>query len=153
MKKLHYEILIDAPKEKFWNNIIEDDPFRKWTSEFAYGSYFEGSWEKGSEIKFLMKDKSGNTEGMISEIAENKPYEFLSIKHRGIVKDGVVDTESDEVKKWAPAFENYTFSQNSGKTLFKVDMDVDESMEEMFTETWPKALKKLKEISEGSVRL
>lgn len=57
---------------------------------------------------------------------------------------GVEDTESEEAKKWTPAFENYTLSETDGKTKIEVDLDTNEEYAEM----WPKALEKLKEISE-----
>jgi len=87
---------------------------------------------------------------MTSIIAENKPYEFISIKHLGCVKDGTEDTESPESKSWAAAFENYTFSEREGATEVKVDMDVTSEFEEYMTNAWPKALARLKEICESS---
>lgn len=86
---------------------------------------------------------------MTSVIAENRPHEFLSIRHLGIIKDGVEDTESEEARSWAPAFENYTFSASGTSTELAVDMDVTPEFEEYMVETWPKALAKLKAISEA----
>ena len=85
---------------------------------------------------------------MVSRIAENKPYEFISIEHLGVVKDGVEDTTSEEAIKWAPAFENYTFKEKDGATEVSVEMDLEEEHAEMFEDMWPKALQKLKEIAE-----
>lgn len=85
---------------------------------------------------------------MVARIRENRPYEFVSIEHLGILKDGIEDTTSDEVKKWTPAFENYTFTEKDGGTEVSVDMDIAEEYADMFKEMWPKALLKLKEISE-----
>ncbi len=148
MKKLHLEKLINAPRQKVWENIVNDQPYRQWTAVFMPGSFFEGSWEKGAKIQFLAKNDKGELEGMTSEIAENRPFEFLSIKHLGFVKNGVEDTTSEEIKKWTPSHENYTLSEEDGKTLFALDMDVADEEEEMFKEIWPRALEKLKEISE-----
>jgi len=85
---------------------------------------------------------------MISEIAENRKYEFISIKHLGIIKNGIEYTASPEIKGWAPAFENYTFTEQAGITEVSVDMDTDEENEKMFEEIWPRALAKLKRICE-----
>ena len=46
---------------------------------------------------------------MSSRIKTSRKYEFVSIEHLGLVKNDVEDTTSDEVKKWTPPFENYTF--------------------------------------------
>ena len=85
---------------------------------------------------------------MVSRVAEHKPYEFISIEHLGIVYNGVEDTTSDEARKWAPAYENYSFKEKDGAIEVLVDMDVDEKEVEIFNKTWPEALQKLKEIAE-----
>lgn len=144
MKTLHFSTTINASKEKVWNTMLEDETYRQWTRAFNEGSHFEGSWEKGEKIRFL--DPDGN--GMVSIIAANRPHEFISIKHLGIIQDGVEETDSEEAQKWAPAFENYTFTGNDGKTTVSVDMDIDDEHENMFKEMWPDALKKLKELCE-----
>jgi uncharacterized protein YndB with AHSA1/START domain len=149
MRKLHFEIVIDAPKQKVWETVIGKESYSEWTTPFSSSpSYFEGNWEKGSMMKFLSKDEQGKMGGMLSEIVENKPGEFLSIKHVGMIMNGVEDTESESVKKWAPAFENYSLREEGGGTKFIVDMDADDGWVEMFNDMWPKALEKLKEIAE-----
>ena len=85
---------------------------------------------------------------MVSRIAENRPYEFISIEHLGIVHNGVEDTTSDEARNWAPAFENYSFKEKGGATEVLVDIDIDEKEAEVFNMMWLAALQKLKEISE-----
>lgn len=144
MEKLHFKTNINAPKEKVWNTMLDDETYRQWTSVFNENSQYKGSWEEGSKILFL--DSEGS--GMVSVIAENRPYEFISIKHLGIVNKGVEDTESEEAKKWAPAFENYAFTEEDGKTTVSVEMDIEEDYKEMFQKMWPDALRKLKELSE-----
>ena len=129
--------------------MIDDKPYREWTAAFNPGSYYKGDWSKGSKILFLGPDpKTGEEGGMVSRIAENKPYEFISIEHLGIVKNGVEDTTSEEARKWAPAFENYTFKEKGGATEVLVEMDIEDENKKMFEEMWPKALQKLKEIAE-----
>jgi hypothetical protein len=81
-------------------------------------------------------------------IAENKPFEFLSIKHLGVIKNGIEDTKSPESKSWASVFENYTFTEHNGATEVKVDMDVPPEFQDFMKNTWPKALARLKEICE-----
>jgi hypothetical protein len=66
------------------------------------------------------------------------------------VQNGVEDTESPEVKAWAPAFENYTFTENNGVTEVKIDTDVAPEFEDYMSQAWPKALVKLKALCETS---
>jgi len=63
----------------------------------------------------------------------------MSIKHLGVVKNGVEDMENDGPVVW-----KYTLSTVNGKTELRVDMDITEEFMEYFEKTWPKALDKLK---------
>lgn len=129
--------------------MLGDTTYRKWTKAFSPGSYYNGDWSEGSKILFLGPDPDGKGEsGMVSRIKENRPYEFISIEHIGVIKDGVEDTTSEEIKKWVPAFENYSFAEKNGRTLLSVDMDTDPENAVMFEEMWPKALVDLKELAE-----
>jgi hypothetical protein len=148
MKKLHFETKINAPVKKVWDTMLEDKTYREWTKAFGTAGYFEGSWDKGSDIRFLGAEEDGTVSGMISKIAENRMYEFVSIKHIGMIMHGVEDTNSDEIKKMGDAYENYTFSEENSVTTVKVDIDVMDDWTDMFNEMWPKALEKLKEMIE-----
>ena len=145
MKKIHMTTTIHAPRETVWKTMLSPDTYRTWTSAFTEGSYYEGSWEKGEKIRFL----APGGDGMVSEIAENRPHEFISIKHLGIIKDGAEDYESEEVKSWASARENYTFEDEGSGTKLTIDMDVTPEHEQSMSEMWTKALAKLKEITEN----
>lgn len=148
MKKLNESIVINAPREKVWDTMLSDATYREWTKPFHEGSRFEGNWEEGSKMLFLGPIEEGES-GMVSRIKENRPYEYLSIEHLGIVKDGVEDTTSEEATKWTPAFENYTFKDAGGGTEVSVEMDIAEEHEAMFKEMWQKALEELKRIAEA----
>jgi len=145
MQKLHFSVLINAPKEKVWDTMLDDVTYRQWTTAFNPGSCYKGSWEEGSEIRFVSEDVET---GMLSRIKENRLHEFISIEHVGMINEGVIDTTSDEVKKWTPAFENYTFTEVEGGTEVSVDIDVNEEYKDMFSEMWPRALESLKMLSE-----
>lgn len=148
-EKLHFETMINAPVAKVWEMMLGAETYKQWTAAFDPSSYYEGSWEKGSQIKFLGDGGSG----MLSEIVENVPAKFISIRHLGEIRNGVEDTTSEAVQKWLPAFENYTFEERDGGTWLQIDLEVMSSEEskkmmEMFKDMWPNALLKLKEICE-----
>lgn len=144
MKKKEFKIIIDAPREKVWNVIIGEDTYPVWTAVFAEGSSVETDWKKGSKALFL----DGKGSGMVSEIAENIPYEFLSIRHLGEIIGGKEDTQSEKVKEWAGACENYTLTEVDGKTEWLTEMDVTEEFGDYFDKTWPAAMEKAKELAE-----
>lgn len=148
MKKFKTSIFINAPKEKVWDTMLNKDTYEEWTKPFG-SSRFEGDWSEWSKMIFLGTDELENTEmGMISIIAKNIPYNYISIKHIGIIENGIEDTTSDKIKSWTPAFENYTFKEKDGGTEVTVDQDIEEQYSLMFNELWPKALQKLKELVE-----
>lgn len=150
MKKINLNIKINAPVEKVWNTVTNVESYKEWTSVFCPGSYLKGDWTKGSKMLFLGPDpETGKEGGMVSEIAENILHKYISIKHNGMINEGIEDTTSDKIKEWAPSFENYTFEKISdNETKFTLDMDSTEEYYDYFIEAWPKALEKLKEIAE-----
>ena len=145
MEKINFSATINAPREKVWRVLWEDASYRNWTSAFTEGSYAEtDNWKEGSKVLFL--DPKGS--GMVSMVAENKPNEFMSFKHLGVVKDGIEDTKSEAVQGWAGAMENYTLTDENGKTKLIVDMDSTDEFKDYFLKTWPVALEKVKELAE-----
>jgi uncharacterized protein YndB with AHSA1/START domain len=150
MQKINFSIFINAPREKVWHAMLDDVTYRQWTKPFNEGSRYEGEWKTGSEIRFIGVDDNGKESGgMYSKIKEARPFEFVSIEHIGLITEtGEIDTTSESVKQWTPAFENYTLKEKDGGTEVSVDIDVSHEWKEMFEEMWPKALAKLKEIAE-----
>lgn len=152
MKKIKQTIEINAPREEVWDAVVNDVKYRLWTSAFQEGSYFEGGWNKGDIIRFLGTNKEGEKEGMVAQIEESIFPEFISIKHLGYVSKGVDDTTSEEIRSWAPAYENYTLEElEKGRTLFTVEADTTDEYYPMFMELWPHALRNLKEVSETGI--
>lgn len=144
MKRLHFSTDVRASRQTVWDTLFAPESYRRWTAEFAEGTYFEGTWEAGTRMQFLVP--SGN--GMVAEVAASRPPEFLSLEHLGFVKDGVEDTESEMVKAWTPAFENYTLTYAGLATHLAVDIDVTPEFEEYMNKVWPKALARLKQLCE-----
>lgn len=148
MKKMNYQITIDAPVDHVFKTMLDKETYKKWTAAFNPTSDFEGSWEKDAKIYFIGINKDGEKEGMVAEIADHIPNKYISIRHYGILDKGKEITEGPAVEDWAGSFENYTFEDLGSKTLLKVDVDTNEEYLDYFDETWPKALQILKEISE-----
>ncbi|WP_268847239.1 SRPBCC family protein [Flavobacterium aestivum] len=151
MEKLQFKITINAPVEKVYDfmlGISDKSNYEKWTALFNPTSSFEGSWDKGSKILFIGTDEKGEKGGMVSEIVENIPNKFVSIKHNGILVAGKEITEGPDVEKWAGGFENYSFEEKNGITVVSVELDSTEDFTNYMNKTYPLALDKLKEISE-----
>ena len=146
MKQLHFSTLIQAPRPLVWEAMLAPDSYKRWAAEFAPDSYYEGSWQPGATIRFLIPGGSG----MVSVIAENRPLEFISIKHLGMIDKGVEDTSSPAVLAWAPAFENYSFIAHGEATELRVELDIPDDWEAYMLRTWPKALAILKALCEAA---
>jgi hypothetical protein len=151
MKKLQFKVSINAPANKVYDvmlGISNKSTYEQWTAMFNPTSTYEGKWDKGSKMLFIGTDEKGEKGGMVSEIADNIPNRFVSIRHYGLVKGNAEITEGPEVEKWANGFENYTFEENNGTTNVTVDLDTTEDFLDYMNQTYPKALNKLKEICE-----
>lgn len=148
MDKLRFSIVIGAPRKKVWDTMLGADSYRVWTDVFMPGSYYVGDWSKGSKMLFLGPGEKGGMYGMVSRTKENRPYEYISIEHTGLVQDGKEDTTSAAAKEWAGVLENYAFREKEGATEVLVDVDTTDQDKEMFQNIWPKALQKLKELAE-----
>lgn len=146
MTTQHFETTIQAPRAHVWATMLQSPTYEQWTSAFCEGSRFEGSWDAGQTIRFFGPDGKG----MVSEIAEHRPAEWVSIRHLGFIEDGRDDTTSDAVRAWAPCFENYSFADEGGGTRLRVDLDTFGGYEDMMARLWPLALDKLKKLCEGT---
>lgn len=131
MKKQHFDININASREKVWKVLWEDASYRAWTSLFHEGSHAVTDWKEGSKVLFL----SPEGDGMVSTIAANRPYEFMSFKHLGTVQNGVEDLDSPETRAWAGALENYTLKEQDGMTKLSIETDITEEYGDYFLST------------------
>ncbi len=153
MQKMHYAITIRAPREKVYETMLAPETYREWTSVFSPGSTYVGDWSEGSEMRFIGPDPdhpetADKNSGMIARVAKNVPNEFVSLESVGQILAGVDDRESDDVRQWAGALEEYTFADVDGGTEVRIDQDTPEAFIEQFAAMWPKGLEKLKEICE-----
>lgn len=140
MRKLQFSIQINASKEKVWEALWDTDNYRKWASAFQEGSYFEGTLEKGSEIKFLTPDNNG----MFGIVEENVPFEKMYFKHKGDIKAGQKQPETygDD------ATERYDLEEKNGGTELTATMNAPEDYIPYFADVFPKALETVKQIAE-----
>src|SRR6476661_8328032 len=102
MEKMQFSIDIQAPKEKVWKILWDDASYRDWTRFFGEGSYaVTDNWKEGSKVLFLGADGRG----MVSKVAANRPNEYMSFEHLGIVQNGLEDTSSEKIQGWKGALE------------------------------------------------
>ena len=141
---MHFSIQIDAPAQKVWNVLWNDETYRKWTSVFTQGSYAISDWKEGSKVQFLSPEGSG----MFSVIEEMQPATFMSFRHLGEIKKGIEQPPNDEKSVWYGA-EEYTLTEKNGTTALDVDMDMTENDKKYFQDKLPLALQEVKKLSEN----
>ncbi|HAD11585.1 MAG TPA: tungsten formylmethanofuran dehydrogenase, partial [Saprospirales bacterium] len=104
MKKLQFKKDINASAQKVYEAMLglkDKSTYEYWTSAFNPTSTYEGSWEKGSKIHFVGVDEHGKKGGMVSEIEEHQPAQFVSIRHIGFLDGDTEVTTGEQVEKWA----------------------------------------------------
>lgn len=151
MQKLQFKQQIHASAQKVYETMLglkDISTYQHWVSVFNPTSTYEGSWVKGSKIYFVGVDENGKRGGMVSEIMEHKPAEFVSILHYGFIDGDKEITTGELIEKWAGGHENYSFHEIEGVTTVTIDIDVVEEYLDYFNNHYPKALAKLKEITE-----
>lgn len=151
MQKLQFKQQIHASAQKVYETMLglkDISTYQHRVSVFNPTSTYEGSWVKGSKIYFVGVDENGKRGGMVSEIMEHKPAEFVSILHYGFIDGDKEITTGELIEKWAGGHENYSFHEIEGVTTVTIDIDVVEEYLDYFNNHYPKALAKLKEITE-----
>lgn len=151
MQKLKFSKVIKAPAQKVYETMLglkSKADYEYWTATFNPTSTFEGSWEKGSKILFVGTDEKGKKGGMVSEIMEHVPASFVSIRHYGFLDGDTEITTGEMVEKWAGGQEIYRFEETEGSTTVTVELDAIDEYADYFSNKYPMALDKLKEVAE-----
>ena len=145
MNKLTFKTAIHAPKQKVWDIRLTHGSYEIWSGAGWEGSTFDGHWKQGETIRFV----SPSGEGTLVYIIELKPAELIRAEHIAVLqKSGEEDRTSEAAKTWIGSKENYFFNEMNGLTELTVEILTKPEWEKMFTDGWPAALDKLKELCE-----
>jgi uncharacterized protein YndB with AHSA1/START domain len=143
IKPIKKSIDINAPREKVWSVLFNDETYRIWSGEFSEGSFAETDWQVGSKVKFMDESKGG----MGGEIVANIQNELLTIKYDGVLKDGeLVDDEDSKI--WAGVTETYILTDVNGTTHLDVEAAMVDYIYDAMNEAWDRAMAKIKELAE-----
>lgn len=140
METLEYQIKINAQPEEIWTVLWSDISYQQWTSAFTKGSFYEGTLEEGTMVKFL--DPKNN--GMYSRVEKHIPNKEMEFLHLGEIFDGV-ETSQD----WGNATESYLLQEADDETILTVKINSSEEFKSFFEEKFPNALKNVKHLSEN----
>lgn len=141
MKTISFEKKINAPVEKVWETLWNDDTYREWTKHFMPGSHYESDWEIGGKTLFLGPDRNG----MIATITKlEEPYEVI-FNHLGELLNGVEGKTYGE----GGSFEKYLLSESDGITTLTVSVDVEDEYEHDIDEGFTNGLEEVKRLAEN----
>lgn len=150
MEHLEYEVVISAPAKKVWETMLQKDTYRQWVAKSWPGSFYEGKWEKGEQIRFIGSEEGGGT---LAELVEVKPYENVFARHIAVLGPGRTEDRTSEIAKgWIGSTEEYRLAEDDGKTTLRVLVETNPEWRSMFDEGWPAALEELKKMAERQPR-
>lgn len=147
--RLQFSVDIRASRERIWHALTAQESFRDWCTAFHPGSYFEGDWSEGSEMRFLGPMPDGTVNGMVTRVVEHRPGEFIRCEHFGVIERGNLVLEGPEFDEWIPASESYTVTGGPDVFTLSVETEVPDSHLEHFTQQWPEALQRVKKLAEA----
>lgn len=142
MRELQFSIEINATKDKVWDTLWQDETFRQWASIIDPGTYMVGELREGKEVQYISAE---NGYGVTSLVEKLVPGEFLLLRHSADTQE--VGNQERE-KEWTGGVESYTLTEKDDITTLTVAFDVPPELEEYFKKTYPKALDRIKELSE-----
>lgn len=148
METLSYEIIINAPRQKVWDVLWNENTYSEWTRFFSPGSVMKSDWKVGGKTYFL----NAEGEGMVSTIDSMEKPEQMIFKHLGMVdKEGNEDTESMPVKQWSGCFEKYILMDYDGKTKLHVEVQTEKEWQDHINTGFTQGLEVIKNLAEGTV--
>lgn len=143
MKPMQFSIEIHASKFKVWDTLWQDKTFREWAGIIDPGTYMVGELQENSKVQFISAE---NGYGVTSKVERVIPGEFLLLKHQADTQGA--GTEERE-KEWTGGQESYELVEDNCVTTLTLAADIPLEMEEYFTTAYPRAMQRVKELSEG----
>lgn len=148
VRTIAQSIEIQAPRERVWDVLVQDETYRQWAAEFMPGSYAETDWQAGSKAAF--RDSRGS--GVIGRIVTSERPEYLDIEYDGLLVNDREDLESSDAIEMKGAHETYRLTEQSGTTHLAIESGMSEAYYADMNEAWVRALRKVKELAESTTR-
>ena len=145
MVKLFFEKQINAPIQKVWDTLWNDESYREWTKHFAPGSNMKSDWEVGGKTMFL--DAWGQN-GMVSTIKSISPPNDVVFPHLGNFINGREVLEGETVNDFYGSEEAYFLSEENGVTTLKASLDTLPAYEEMMRKGFENGFEEIKKMAE-----
>lgn len=144
LRKVVYQIEVDAPVEKVWDVLMKHENYKEWASAFCEGTYYTGELKPSGRVHFLTPEG----DGMYSDVIFHIPNQHVLFMHIGEVENHVEKPIDENSEKWTGAFEGYSIKEKDGKTLIIAEVDVTENDRAHMDVKFPLGLEKAKRMAE-----
>ena len=145
IKTIKKSIIINATPQQIWTALFDHENYKIWAGEFSPGSYAVTDWQLGSKAVF--KDDSGY--GIVGRVVKNEPNHTISFEYDGVLENGEENFTNESAVSIKGAHETYVLTQNDDNTVtLDIESDMWEKYFDMMSESWDRALNKVKELAE-----
>ena len=139
---MRFSIEIHATRDRVWDTLWNDETFRQWAGLIDPGTYMTGKLDVDNKIQFISAENGYGVTSLVEQVVAN---ELLVLRHSADTQD---NGENDREPQWTGGSEQYSLEEKEGVTLLTVEFDVPIELEKEFNANYPKALDKVKELSE-----
>ena len=139
---MQFVIEISASAKRVWDILWSDETLRDWAGLVDPGTYMVGRLEEGSTVQF----NSANGYGVTSLVAKLVPNEYILFKHSADTQENGEIGRDDQ---WTGGREIYKLTEKSDITTLELMLDVPIELEQVMNTSYPKALERVKELSES----
>ena len=85
----------------------------------------------------------------MSTIEQIDEFKTLIFKNLGMLREGVEDLDSEELKKWSGSLEKYFLEDLHGKTRLRVELESPKEYREMMDNGFKKGFEIVKQLAEA----
>ncbi|SEL00425.1 SRPBCC family protein [Parapedobacter koreensis] len=132
------QLKINAPAEKVWRVLWDNDTYKKWADAYMPGSHYTGDLKQEGRIKFLDPGNNGMESEVVS-LTENREITFHHLHELQGGKEG---------QSLGNMQEKYTLSEHNGVTTLTLTSDMPEEYFNDMDAATKKALQIIKDLAE-----
>lgn len=101
-----------------------------------------GELKEGNEVQYISSENGYGVTSLVATLVEN---EFLLLKHRADTQGNGKQKRDDQ---WTGGEESYRLLEKDGVTTLTTMFDVPSELKELMSNSYPKALERVKVLAE-----
>ena len=139
---------INAPAQKVWDVLWEENSYKEWTKHFAPGSCMQSDWKINGKTYFTDESRKN---GMVSTIVTLEEAKEVVFQHLGILKDSVEDIDSEDARLFSGALEKYYLREEDGVTILNGSVETPAQYEETLSNGFEQGFAEVKRMAEAHI--